>query len=180
MFSFALKIKTKLSIPQRPTGLVPPALPPPTSFPPSLFVTGVSLHLECCPPILLPDLPSQSTDVVKKRLCLLIFLSHPCPSLSCSHVLGSIVLTMRVFTAAQMLLSQAVVSGATLHCSAWASHCGGFSCCGARALGSQAQQLAAVRLRCSAACEIFLDQGSNSCSLRWQVGSSLLDHQGNR
>ena len=94
MFSFALKIKTKLSIPQRPTGLVPPALPPPTSFPPSLFVTGVSLHLECCPPILLPDLPSQSTDVVKKRLCLLIFLSHPCPSLSCSHVLGSIVLTM--------------------------------------------------------------------------------------
>ena len=25
-----------------------------------------------------------------------------------------------------------------LRCSAWASHCGGFSCCGARALGTQA------------------------------------------
>ena len=29
-------------------------------------------------------------------------------------------------------------AGATLHCSAWASHCSGFSCCGARALGAQA------------------------------------------
>ena len=29
-------------------------------------------------------------------------------------------------------------SGATLRCGAWASHCGGFSCCGARALGTRA------------------------------------------
>ena len=28
-------------------------------------------------------------------------------------------------------------AGATLHCGAWASHCGGFSCCGARALGTR-------------------------------------------
>ena len=28
---------------------------------------------------------------------------------------------------------------ATLHCGARASHCGGFSCCGARALGERAQ-----------------------------------------
>ena len=28
--------------------------------------------------------------------------------------------------------------GATLHCGAWASHCGGFSCCGAWALGTRA------------------------------------------
>ena len=27
--------------------------------------------------------------------------------------------------------------GATLHCGAWASHCGGFSCCVAQALGVQ-------------------------------------------
>jgi len=26
--------------------------------------------------------------------------------------------------------------GATLPCGAWASHCSGFSCCGAQALGS--------------------------------------------
>ena len=30
--------------------------------------------------------------------------------------------------------SLVAVSGATLRCCAWASHCGGFSCCGARAL----------------------------------------------
>ena len=31
----------------------------------------------------------------------------------------------------------------TLHCGAWASHCGGFSCCGARALGAQASVVVA-------------------------------------
>ena len=36
--------------------------------------------------------------------------------------------------------------GATLHCSAWASHCGGFSCCGALALGSRASVVVAHRL----------------------------------
>ena len=29
--------------------------------------------------------------------------------------------------------------GAALHCGAWASHCGGFSCCGAQTLGARAQ-----------------------------------------
>ena len=33
--------------------------------------------------------------------------------------------------------------GATLHCGAWASHCGGFSCCGARALGAWASVVVA-------------------------------------
>ena len=28
--------------------------------------------------------------------------------------------------------------GATLHCGVWASHCWGFSCCRAQALGAQA------------------------------------------
>ena len=28
--------------------------------------------------------------------------------------------------------------GATLRCGVWASHCGGFSCCGAQALGARA------------------------------------------
>ena len=32
-------------------------------------------------------------------------------------------------------------AGATPRCGAWASHCGGFSCCGAQAPGAQAQQL---------------------------------------
>ena len=42
-------------------------------------------------------------------------------------------------------LSLAALSGggATLHCGAWASHCGGFSCCGAPALGTRASVVAA-------------------------------------
>ena len=36
---------------------------------------------------------------------------------------------------------QLLRAGATLPCGAWASHCSGFSCCGARALGTRAQQL---------------------------------------
>ena len=31
----------------------------------------------------------------------------------------------------------------TLHCGAWASHCSGFSCCGARALGAWASVVVA-------------------------------------
>ena len=33
-----------------------------------------------------------------------------------------------------------------LRCSAWASHCGGFSCCGSRALGAWASVVVAHRL----------------------------------
>ena len=36
--------------------------------------------------------------------------------------------------------------GATLCCGAWASHCCGFPCCGARALGTRASAVAAHRL----------------------------------
>ena len=34
-------------------------------------------------------------------------------------------------------------------------------------------------LSCSAACEIFLEEGSNLCPLHWQLDSYPLDHQGN-
>ena len=73
--------------------------------------------------------------------------------------------------------------GATLRCGAWASHCGGFSCCGARALGvwtsvvaahglySASSVVVAHGLSCSMACGIFPDQGSNPCLLHWQADS---------
>ena len=80
--------------------------------------------------------------------------------------------------------------GATLCCRARASHCGGFSCPGAWALGAQGSVIVACGLSscglralerrlssvahglsCSAACVIFLDQGSNPCPLHWQVDS---------
>ena len=71
-----------------------------------------------------------------------------------------------------------------------ASHCGGFSCCGARALGAWASVVAAhglsncglrarecrlsscgAWLSCSVACGIFPDQGSNLCPRHWQADS---------
>ena len=74
-------------------------------------------------------------------------------------------------------------AGVTLRYSARASHCGGFSCCGARALGAWASVvvarglqsagsvIVAHRLSCSMACGIFPDQGSNPCPLHWQADS---------
>ena len=51
------------------------------------------------------------------------------------------------------------------------SRCAGFSSCGSRALGAQASVVVVHGLSCSAACEIFPDQGSNPCPLHWQVDS---------
>ena len=71
-----------------------------------------------------------------------------------------------------------------------ASHCGGFSCCGARALGTQASVVVARGLQSagsvvvahgpsrSTACGILTDQGSNPCPLHWQADSQPLHHQG--
>ena len=81
-------------------------------------------------------------------------------------------------------------AGAPPRCGAQASHCSGLSCCGAWALGTRASVVVAGRLlsagsvvvahglRCSAACGIFPDQGSNPCPLRWQADSQPLRHQG--
>ena len=47
---------------------------------------------------------------------------------------------------------------------------GGFSCCGAWALGVRASVAVTLRLSCYSACEIFPDQGSNSHPLlRWTL-----------
>ena len=60
----------------------------------------------------------------------------------------------------------------------WASHCSGFSCSGAQAIGEWASGVVAHRLSCSKACGIFLDQGSNLCLLHRPVDSYPLYHQG--
>ena len=64
-----------------------------------------------------------------------------------------------------------------------APHCGGLSCCGARALGRAGSVLvapglcstgsvaAAHGLSSSVACGILPDRGSNLCLLRWQADS---------
>ena len=61
--------------------------------------------------------------------------------------------------------------GATLYCSTQASHCGGFSCCTAWALGSRASVVVVHGLSCFLACGIFLYQGSNPCPLLCKVDS---------
>ena len=80
--------------------------------------------------------------------------------------------------------------GLLFSCGAWASLSGGFSCCGAQALGrvgsvvaarglwSSGSVVVAHRLSCSVGCRIFLDQGSNLCLLHWQADSYPLHHQG--
>ena len=75
-------------------------------------------------------------------------------------------------------------------CGVQASYCGGFSCCGTWALGTQASGVVAHGLQSvgsvvvahelcfSAACAIFPDQGLNPCLLHWQIDSYPLYHQG--
>ena len=70
------------------------------------------------------------------------------------------------------------------------SHCSGFSCCGAQALGyigfngcgtwaQQASALVAHGLSCPEACRVLLDQGLfDPCLLHWQADSLPLNHQG--
>ena len=49
---------------------------------------------------------------------------------------------------------------------------------GAPGLQSTGSIVVAHRLSCSESCEIFPNQGSNLCLLRWQADSLPLSHQG--
>ena len=83
-----------------------------------------------------------------------------------------------VFVVAEKAFFGCDESGVTLHCGAWASHCGDFSCCRAQVLGSQASIAVVHGLSCSSACGIFPDQGLNPSPMRWQVNSYPLYRQG--
>ena len=61
-------------------------------------------------------------------------------------------------------LSLVAASGATLHCGAWASPCGGFSCGRARALGVWASVVVARGL--SSCGSWALEHSLNSCGAR--------------
>ena len=56
-------------------------------------------------------------------------------------------------------------------CGAWASHCRGFSWCGAQALGARTSLAVVHRISYSTACGIFLAQGSNWCPSHCKVNS---------
>ena len=68
-------------------------------------------------------------------------------------------------------LSLAAETGLLSSCDAWASRCGGFSCCGTQALGAQASAFVARGLGCPTARGILPDQGSNSCPLHRKAAS---------
>ena len=88
------------------------------------------------------------------------------------------------------LFSSCSTQGLLSVCSVWASHCGGFSCCRAQALGHVGFSAVAPRLQstgsivkahclsCSAAYETFPDQGSNPRLLRWQMDPLPQSQQG--
>ena len=63
--------------------------------------------------------------------------------------------------------------GATLRCGAQASHCGDFSCCGARALGVWASVVVAHRL--SSCGSWALERKLSSCGARAQLLCSMWD-----
>ena len=69
------------------------------------------------------------------------------------------------------LFSSCSEPGLLSRCRPWASLCGRFSHCRAQALGAQASVVVALELSCPIACGIFLNQGSNQCSLHWQANS---------
>ena len=52
-------------------------------------------------------------------------------------------------------------------CGVQTSHCSGFSCCRARALGGMGSVVVAHGLTCPAACGIFPDQGSTALAERF-------------
>ena len=87
------------------------------------------------------------------------------------------------------LFSSCRKQGLLSSCGAQASHCGGFYCCRAQALGhagfscavhgfwSTGSMVVAHGLSCSVAYRIFLDQRLNPGLLLWQADSLPLSHQ---
>ena len=62
--------------------------------------------------------------------------------------------------------------------SAWASHCVGFSCCGAQVLGHAGSVVEAHGLSCPSACGIFPEQKLNLYPFHWKEDSQPLEHGG--
>ena len=64
-------------------------------------------------------------------------------------------------------------AGAPLHFSAWSSHCGVFSCCGARTLGAQASVVVTRGLHCSSVCRVFRE--GNGTPLQYSFLENPMD-----
>lgn len=97
------------------------------------------------------------TLFLQKRSCLLVFFFL--------KFIFMVVWSLFLCTGFLWLWRRGLLSS----CSAQASHCGGFSCCRAQPLGAWAAVVGMHESSSSAACGIFLDQGSHHvpCTGRW-------------
>lgn len=103
-----------------------------------------------------------------------IYLSSEQGPYRCSRKSPTIHFLSLSFSGYAMWVSLAAASADLLSsCGAWASHCGDYSCCRARA-----QSVWRHGLSCPTAWGILLDQGPNLCSPRWHGHALPLDHQG--
>ena len=129
-----------------------------------------------------------------------MFVLYVCASISALKIIFKNFLFIFGCTGSSLLrglFSSSGEQGLLSSCSGQASHCGGFSCCGARAQGTWASAAVAHgsvvvvprlsstnsvgvahRIICSMAHGILLSQESNPCLLYWQVDSLPLSHQG--
>ena len=101
---------------------------------------------------------------------------HRFPSVGSSVFYCGVFLSFCLFNISGCAFRLSLVAESGLSsCGVQASHCGGFSCWDSR---TWASEVVALRLSCSAAFGIFLDQGLNLCPLHWQADSYPLYHQG--
>ena len=78
---------------------------------------------------------------------------------------------LTVYKDVEFYLLVLLLAALGLCCHVQASHCGGFSCCRAQALGCTGSVVVALEISCLEARGIFPHQGSNLCLLHWQEDS---------
>ena len=97
--------------------------------------------------------------------------------ITCTHCYFYLFLAILGLHCCMWAFSRCGKQGLLSNCGTWTSHCGGFSCCRAWALGRVGSVVVAHGLSCSVPYGIFLDQESNLCPLCWQVDFYPLPHQ---
>ena len=126
------------------------------------------------------SLKAQSKSVLLISLCILFF-SFPTLSTISNYTFASSFIYLFISAALGLCccmwaFSSCGKKGLLASCGVRASHCGGLSCCRARALEHMGSVIVAQVLSCSAGHGNFLDPGSNPCPLPWQADSYPQHH----
>ena len=130
---------------------------------PQWLVGKCSLDTRCGPGIGAPRLWNYGTGhVVSRQHLALHFHNRDAIHMSSSAFKFTLFIYLWlpwVFVVLCKLSSVPVSRELHSSCSAWASHHGGFSCCGAQALGTRASVIVAHGLSCSDACGMLPEPG---------------------